>query len=92
MLVREKVDTGQFEWYRDNKWNLLPSQALCLRRFLSFKDPIFRCQQQDGLSGMGSPAGESGIGLPGESRGISAGRSGIGSFAFGKKEKRRTVL
>ena len=38
MLVREKVDTGQFEWYRDNKWNLLPSQALCLRRFFILLD------------------------------------------------------
>ena len=33
MLVRKKVDTGQFEWYRDNKKSLLPSQAFRLRRF-----------------------------------------------------------
>ena len=33
MLVREKVDAGQFEWYQAIVKNLLPSQAFRLRRF-----------------------------------------------------------
>ena len=48
MVVHEKVDICQFEWYRDNK-NLLPSQAISLGRFfliesrmsLSDKNAVF---------------------------------------------------
>ncbi len=45
MLVREKVDAGQFEWYRDSKEIYYRLKHFRLRRFLLHQPEMKACIQ-----------------------------------------------